>query len=305
MAEQSQQFTDPELEAALRALGAAIAYPPTPDVAADVRERIAARTGARRRARAGWLPSPTARRRLTAIVALLLILALLLGALPPVRKGVARRLGLPNVAIVNVTAVPTPTLTPPTATAPPATAAAAAPIVPTPRPSSATPPPNGLSFRATLGTQTTLTEAQSRMPFAIETPGLPEFGAPDEVYTQIPPPGGRISLLYIARAELPAIAGTDVGLLVQEFRGGIDAGIFQKGVPAGVAVEPVTVNGVAGYWIAGGLRAFAYTDANGTFRYEDVRYAGNTLLWERDGVVYRLESALPKADALRIAASVH
>jgi hypothetical protein len=91
---------------------------------------------------------------------------------------------------------------------------------------------------------------------------------------------------------------------VQEFRGGIQAGLFQKGVPAGVVVEPVTVNGVAGYWIAGGLRAFAYTDANGVIQFEDVRSAGNTLLWERDGVVYRLESALPKAEALRVAASV-
>ena len=91
---------------------------------------------------------------------------------------------------------------------------------------------------------------------------------------------------------------------MQEFRGGIQAGIFQKGVPPGSSVEPVMVNGVQGYWIVGGMRAFAYTDANGVFQYEDVRSAGNTLLWEQGGIVYRLESSLSKDAAVRIAASV-
>ncbi|MGI8856296.1 MAG: hypothetical protein ACR2JW_11140 [Thermomicrobiales bacterium] len=315
MAEQLQQFTDPELEAALRALGPAIAYPPSPDLAASVRQRIAARPSPTRPGAhwTGWFTSPATRRRVAFALALLLVLALLLGAIPPVRKGVARRLGLQNVAIVNVTAVPTPVRAPtalpapaPTPNATSATppigtgASAATPIIV----STQTPEQTPDAFRAALGTRTTITEAQSRVPFAIQTPGLPELGAPDEVYFQTPPPGGRVSLLYSARTGLPAITGTDVGLLIQQFRGGIQAGLYQKGVPPGVVVEPVTVNGVAGYWIAGGLRAFAYTDANGTFRYEDVRNAGNTLLWERDGIVYRLESALPKADALRIAASV-
>jgi hypothetical protein len=303
MAEQLQQFTDPEMEAALRQLGAEIAYPPTPDIAVAVRQRIAAQPA---RPHPWWLPSPTTRRRLTFALALLIALALLLGAIPPVRKGVARRLGLSNVEIVNVTAVPTPTSLPPTAT--PAAAATPARLVatdvPPTLPATATIPANGLILRAGLGDRTTLTEAQSRLPFVLQTPALPELGTPDEVYVRVPPPGGRVSLIYDARAGLPTIAGSDITLLVQEFRGGIDQGIFQKGVPSGSRVEPVTVNGTQGYWIEGGLRAIAYTDANGAFQFEEIRGAGNTLLWQRDDVVYRLESALPKADALRIAASV-
>lgn len=304
MAEQMQRFTDPELEQALRALGAEIAYPPTPEIAAIVRQRIAAQP-----ARPWWALSPPTRRRFAFALALLIVLALLIGAIPPVRKGVARRLGLTNVEIVNVTAVPTPTPLPPTATptvTPRATATpagSAATAVP-PTPPATVPPLNGLILRAGLGDRTTPTEAQSRLPFALRAPSLPELGTPDEVYVRVPPPGGRVSLIYYVRAGLPAIAGSDVGLLVQEFRGGIDAGVFQKGVPPGSVVEPVTVGGATGYWIAGGLRAIAYTDANGAFQFEEIRGAGNTLLWERDGVVYRLESALPKADALRIAESV-
>jgi hypothetical protein len=303
MAERIRQFADPELERALRALGTNLAYPPTPDVAPTVRGRIAARPA---RPRLWWMPSPAARRRLAVALVLLLVGAVILGALPPVRRGVARRLGLDNVAIVNVTTVPTPSPTPaplPTVTAMPTPTP---PGIATPgaRPTTPTPPLNGLLDRAAFGTQTTLTEAQSRAPFAIRTPGLPEYRVPDEVYTRTPPPGGRVSLLYAARADLPAIAGTDIGLLVQEFRGGIQAGLFQKGVPSGSRVEPVLIDGVQGYWIEGGLRAFGYTDANGVVQFEETRGAGNTLLWERDGVVYRLECSLPQADAVRIAASL-
>lgn len=306
MAEQRQQFTDPALEQALRTVSTEILYPPTPDFAATIRQRIAAPPT---RPRPWWLPAPAARRRLTFALALLLLFAVILGALPSVRQGVARRLGLANVAIVNVTAVPTPApaataLSPSTPipnapnTAPPAGTATLAPtptIAPTATPT---------TLRGALGVQTTLGGAQSRVPFVITAPTLPELGAPNEVYVQEPPPGGRVSLLYAARADLPAIAGTDVGLLVQEFRGGIQAGIFQKGVPPGSSVEPVTVNAGQGYWIAGGMRAFAYTDANGVFRYEEVRSAGNTLIWEQSGIIYRLESSLPKDAAIRIAASV-
>ncbi len=289
MAERRQQFTDPALERTLRALGTEIAYPPTPDLAATVRQRIAAQP-ARPRA---WWSSPVAR-RLTLAHALRLALAIIRGALPPVRKGVARRLGLSNVEIVNVTAVPTafPPANPPVT----ATPVAAAPI--------ATPSQTGDLSRAALGTETTLTEAQSRAPFAIQTPSLPEYRVPDAVYRQEPPPGGRVSLLYSAHSDLPAIPGTTIGLLLQEFKGGIQAGLFQKGVPSGSSVEPVMVNGAQGYWIAGGLRYFGYTDASGVVQFEESRIAGNTLLWERDGIVYRLESSLPKADAVRIAASV-
>jgi hypothetical protein len=39
-------------------------------------------------------------------------------------------------------------------------------------------------------------------------------------------------------------------------------------------------------------------------QFEESRIAGNTLLWEQGGIVYRLESSLPKADAVRIAETV-
>lgn len=288
MADRSQQFTDPALERALRDLGADLTYPLTPDLTASVRERITAQPARRR---LWWLPSPATRRRLALAFALLLVLALLLGALPPVREGVARRLGLSNVEIVNVTAVPTSTALP-------------TPISPPVGTATATRTPDSVRARAGFGAETTLPEARARLPFAVGVPDLPEYRTPDAVSIGQPPVGGRVTLLYTARPGLPAIAGTDIGLLIQEFRGGIDAGFFQKGVPAGSRIEPVTINGVPGYWIEGGLRFFGYRDASGVTQFEETRVAGNTLLWEQNGIVYRLESSLPKDDALRIAARI-
>ncbi len=288
MAEDEQQFTDPALEQALRDLGESLAYPPTPDLGASVRGRIAAQPARRGR---WWLPTPPTWRRFATVLALLLIVALLLGALSPVRKGVARRLGLSNVEIIVVTAVPTLTIVP-TLTASPIETA-------TPSPA-----PTNRNARAELGVETTLPEAQARVAFTVGVPDLPDYRTPDAIYTGQPLAGGRVSLVYIARPGLPAIAGTDIGMLVQEFRGGLSSGLFQKGVPASSHIEPVTINGAPGYWIEGGLRAFAYQDASGNVQFEQTRIAGNTLLWEQGGIVYRLESLLPKDNALYIAARI-
>lgn len=288
MAEYEQQFTDPALERALRDLGGGLAYPPTPDLGTSVRRRIAAQPARRGR---WWLPAPPTWRRFATVLALLLVVALLLGALPPVRKGIARRLGLSNVAIIVVTAVPTPTIVPTLTASPIGTAAA-------------TRPPDNRIARAELGAETTLPEAQSRVAFTVGVPDLPDYRTPDAVYIGQPPAGSRVSLVYTARPDLPAIAGTDIGLLIQEFRGGLSAGLFQKGVPTSSRIEPVTINGVPGYWIEGGLRAFAYQDARGNVQFEQTRIAGNTLLWEQGGIVYRLESLLSKDDVLRIAARI-
>ena len=37
---------------------------------------------------------------------------------------------------------------------------------------------------------------------------------------------------------------------------------------------------------------------------KNARLAGNTLLWERDGITYRLEAALARDDAIAVAVSL-
>ena len=57
-------------------------------------------------------------------------------------------------------------------------------------------------------------------------------------------------------------------------------------------------------WIEGEPHLFFYRDRDGQVRDESVRLAGNVLLWERGELTLRLEGAIARDEAIRIAASV-
>jgi hypothetical protein len=69
-------------------------------------------------------------------------------------------------------------------------------------------------------------------------------------------------------------------------------------------MQMVAVGGAGGYWIEGAPHVLILRDYAGDDRRHPSRLAGNTLLWERDGVTYRLESALSRDEAIRIAESM-
>ena len=307
MAERTQPPTDPMLEAALRDLGARLAYPPTPPLAASVAARLRARPARRPPV---W-ETLFARRLAVALVTLALLLGITLALWPEARTAIADRLGLRGVTITFVPAVPTPTPTPtppPTATPPPTP-------LPTPTPApTATPVPVGV--RLGLGERLTLAEARARVPYAVLEPALPELGAPDEVYLNTPsapqtpstkqaiPPVNQLALVYRDRPGLPPAAETGVALLFLQFQGDLDPGFLGKGIGPGTRVEEVRIDGRLGYWIEGEAHLFFYRDPTGQPRNETIRLAGNVLLWEQDDLIMRLEGALSKEQALRIAASV-
>ncbi len=285
MAERLIALSEPELEQALIDLGRHIAYPPTPALAARVRQEIA-----RRPARAPsfwerWLPGQ--RRLAYALVALILLAGAVLAFSPEARTAVAERLGLRGVLIREIPAVPTPR---PTS----APAAAASPLVPTAVPS--------VAARLSLGQSTTLEEVRARLRFQVPLPTT--LGPPDEVYLQSTPPGGQVALVYYPRPDLPQANTTGVGLLLTAFQGSVPAGIFGKGIPPGTRIEEVQVNGGPGYWIEGDPHTFVYLDSRGQGRSETTRLAGNVLLWEQDQLTLRIESALPKNEVLKVATSV-
>ncbi len=133
---------------------------------------------------------------------------------------------------------------------------------------------------------------------------VPALGAPDEVYLEALPHGTQIGLVYRPRRGLPAVARTRIGLLLTEARGSFDnAPLYGKGLEPGTRVEATQVNGAPAYWLTGRPHLFWYTDVTGSMTTERIRLAGNTLLWTRGGLIFRLESALSRAAALRIAAS--
>jgi hypothetical protein len=269
-----RRLTDAALERALADLGAHIAYPRTPELSTTVRARIAAGRQRRWPAWDAYRPWP---RVAGALAAGLLALAVAVLAISSEARGaVADRLGLGGVRFF------------------------AAPESPSPAPAVSPPVPGP---RLLGGMSVTLAEARGRAGFALRLPSLPGLGEPDEVYFNSAVPGGAVSLVYAPRPGLPEAPGTGIGLLITQFRG--DYGPFlQKGLVAGGLLRPVTVGGAQGYWIEGAPHVLLFRDTAGEVHEERSRLAGNTLLWERDGVTFRLETAAGLDDALRIAESL-
>jgi hypothetical protein len=248
-----------ELETRLSALAADAEFPPTPDLAAAVHARLAA---------APTVAPAVAWRRRRRLIALALAAALLVpaaavAAVPGARHAVLDWLGLRGVRVERV------------------------PVSPRP-PSGTTAPPAG------LGRPVTLAAARARLGFPIRVPRA--LGAPPRVYLGDSPPGGRVTLVYPARAP-----GRRV--LITEFRGSQTQDYLLKALGPGTTIQRVRVAGAPGAWLAGRPHAFIYADARGVIRQESMRLAGSVLLWERDGVVLRLEGATSKASAVRVASS--
>jgi hypothetical protein len=147
-----------------------------------------------------------------------------------------------------------------------------------------------------LGPRTTLTAAEERVGFDIKVPKMVGGRSPS-VHVTEPPDGGMVSLFYD-----DAISGRG-DLLITQFEADLDGGFFKKLGFEGAEVRTVTVRGQPGYWLRG-AHFFYYFDESG-FQYEEtVRLAANVLLWEEDGITYRIEGKFGPILALQIAESL-
>ena len=99
--------------------------------------------------------------------------------------------------------------------------------------------------------------------------------------------------------------GRRLWTLITEFRGSRTRTFLEKVIGPGARVAPVRVGGAPGVWVTGRPHAFIYADRDGVIRTENTRLAGNVLLWERGGLVLRIEGEVTQAQALRIATSLH
>lgn len=133
--------------------------------------------------------------------------------------------------------------------------------------------------------------------------GIPAgLGPPDEAY--VIGDHDVLSLVYLADDDLPDLAGSGIGLLVQVIDGALDRERVEKLVAEGATVTPVQVGGDPGFWIDGLPHIVRYTDPEGRERSQRTRLVGDTLVWEHGGVLYRIESGLGQDGTLRIAESI-
>ena len=108
--------------------------------------------------------------------------------------------------------------------------------------------------------------------------------------------------MYGPRPGLPA-GPTGHGALVGQFQGALDATLLGKSAGPATRIERTTVGSAPAIWIEGEAHFFFYRDPAGNILQETLRLAGNTLLWQRDGQLLRLEAQVSRERALEVAAS--
>src|SRR5450759_2536147 len=189
-----------ELEQELTALGAALEWPPTPN--------LAPRIGSHLRAPSGAIHVPTGwggRSRWALAAAAVVIALAALAIYPPSREAIANW--------VNVH-----------------TSFQQVPHLATPSPQ----PPGPLGQRLGLGGMTTVPDAQKQLTWHITVPS--SLGQPDEVYLQPAPDApalGEITPVYATRPGIPVAGQTGVSVLITEARGAVDQNFFGKMIGPG------------------------------------------------------------------------
>lgn len=147
------------------------------------------------------------------------------------------------------------------------------------------PPAQERSSADGLGRRVSLTEAQRRLGFRLLLPPL-----------AVEPP---VHLLEGALATVILRVGT-TPVLLSEYHAQSYA-LLKKVVGNRAVVEPIRVDGEPGLWVEGPPHTLTYFSEDGSFRERTVKITGNVLLWTHGGVTLRLEGALPRAEALRLA----
>jgi hypothetical protein len=152
-----------------------------------------------------------------------------------------------------------------------------------------------------LGEETTLAEARDQVGLPRLIPGGRLAGIVPEVYRTSYQGVPVVSLLYPASAGLPEIGTTGVGLLLMAIDDdGSSVVPIAKRATGETWPLTVMVNGQEGFWIEGGVLTVDAGDPFWTYE----RRSGNVLIWRQDGITYRMECALPLADALALAESL-
>jgi len=148
-------------------------------------------------------------------------------------------------------------------------------------------PPTALGERLRLGERMSLAQAQRAAGVALLRPAA--LGAPAEVYFD----AGIVTFTYRARTgrpilftQVPGAAGRYVQKFVTE------------------DTRRVRIDGTPGLLLQGPHAVFFDPTGGGDPRVQEARLAKNTLMWERDGRLLRIEGEQPLGELLRIARSV-
>lgn len=259
------------LEDRLRQASAALPYPPTPNLAAHERQRLAKPED--------FTPSWRTHWRVVGL-ALLMIFVVTALLVSPVRARVLDWLRIGAVRIFFT--LPTPTATQPHLSGTPSPA-----VTQTPAPT-----PTFLSSVLDLGGETTLSKAQAQAGFTIKSPAYPpDLGRPEHVFLQNFN-GPVVVLVWMDQSQSEKVRMS----LSESASNQI---IFEKYAPQ--SVQDTQVGGQAAVWVDG---EYLLLMRNGDMTMTRLITQGHTLIWTAGSMTFRLETDVDLETAIRIAESI-
>jgi len=249
------------IENRLHSIASGMEYPPTPDIASRVSERLRPSTRSR-----------FAPRKLAWSLTIIFVLASSLMLIPPVRAAVVEFI---QIGIVRI--FPQPTEAP----------EALVPLTATPNVQF----PSLIPLLDDIAGETELVNAQEIVPYSILLPTYPlDLGLPDHVYVQ--DVEGEMTVLVWVDPLQPENVTISLHF--------IPAGHWAINKFGPQIIEETTVNGERAFWAEGPYPLFL---DNGNV--EIVRLIeGRVLIWEDDGITYRLETDLSLEEAIKVAESL-
>jgi hypothetical protein len=234
------------LEQTLELLARALAYPETPPIA----ERVASRLhdeGALPRVAPAWALAGVA------MTGLIVLIAVLIGTVSPVRDAVADVVDGINIFAADE--------------------------------------PSSSIKRDIEGSPVSLTAAEDALGFEILQPAYPKGATIDESLLQ---EFGdvKVAVLFFEHPVFESFTLFETNAIVG------------KGLSPSAQAEPVEGFHEEAFWLQG-LRIVQYQGPDGEVVEESIREtSSNTLLWEQDGHVFRIEGNLSQDDAVLIARSL-
>ena len=266
-----------DLERALVELADGLEFP----TASDMPERVIAELD-RPAPVTPLVQRPAVRRALALAAAAIVIAGVVLVASPRARKAVADLLGIGGVAIR--TSDTTPAIPPTTLSTAPSSSGSTA--------SSSSP--------STAGPPGSIDVEDGASAIGVAPPLPPSLGPPQTVTLA----DGRLTLEWPPSSTLPATDLPGIGAVLAVFRGRVEEPLLEKVLGPGTAYERVSVGGRPAVWLSGAPHVLMYLGPGGEVREDQLRLAGNTLLWTVGPHTYRLESALDRDAAIALAETV-
>lgn len=162
-------------------------------------------------------------------------------------------------------------------------------------------PPVGAGLN--LGSPVPVAEARAVTKPRVLVPA--SLRAPDAAFVITVDARRIVTLVYGAAPGAPILVGSDLALTVMAVPGDTDDMFLSKMLGPGSTIDEQAVGGSHGWWISGATHDLFIKNPDGSATLITSALAGDTLVFVRDGTLYRLESALGREATVAIAESMH